>query len=207
MTPPAAGLVERIDALLPQTQCRLCGHPGCRPYAEAIAAGRAGINQCPPGGDDGARELAALLNVAWQPVDPRFGTFKPPARAVIDETLCIGCTLCIEACPVDAIVGAAGLMHTVIARDCTGCELCIPPCPVDCIAMVETGAQFTRAEQRLAAAQARLQFERRTARRERDERATRAAGRATDTNVDPRIVQRAIERARQRLTPRGRSEK
>ncbi len=207
MTRVATKLVEWIDALLPQTQCRLCGYAGCRPYAEAIAAGCAGINQCPPGGDDGARELAALLGVAWRPVDTRFGVTKPPATAVIDETLCIGCTLCIEACPVDAIVGAAGLMHTVVARDCTGCELCIPPCPVDCITMLATGAQPGRTERRMAAARARVRFERRTARRERDQRAGRVAGRATDTRVNQRIVERAIERARQRLAPRGRSEK
>ncbi len=207
MTRAATDWAERIDALLPQTQCRLCGYPGCRPYAEAIAAGRAGINQCPPGGDDGARELAALLGVAWQPIDPRFGAIKPPAKSIIDETLCIGCTLCIEACPVDAIVGATRFMHTVIARDCTGCELCIPPCPVDCITLVETGAQLTRAEQRTAAAQARVRFERRTTRRKRDEHARRAAGSAADTNVNQHIVGRAIERARQRLAQRGRSEK
>jgi electron transport complex protein RnfB len=207
MTRAATELVERIDALLPQTQCRLCGYTGCRPYAEAIAAGRAGINQCPPGGDDGARALAALLGVAWQPVDPRFGAIKPPATAVIDETLCIGCTLCIQACPVDAIVGATRLMHAVIMRDCTGCELCIPPCPVDCINMVDTGAQPTRAERRIAAAHARARFERRTARREREQRAKRVAGRITSTNVNQRIVLRAIERARQRLAQRGPSEK
>jgi electron transport complex protein RnfB len=200
-------LAERINAALPQTQCRLCGYPGCRPYAEAIAAGRAGINQCPPGGDDGARELAALAGVAWQPVDPRFGTVKPEATAVIDETLCVGCTLCIEACPVDAIVGAAQLMHTVIARECTGCELCLPPCPVDCIRMVETGAQPAHAERRIAAARARTRFERRTARRERDERARRTAARASGTRVNQRIVERAIERARRRLAQRGRPEK
>jgi len=199
LTRAATGLIERIDALLPQTQCRLCGYPGCLPYAEAIAGGRAGINQCPPGGDDGARELAAMLNVAWQPVDPRFGALKPPARAVIDETLCIGCTLCIEACPVDAIVGAARLMHTVIARDCTGCELCIPPCPVDCISMAPTGMELTRAQKRIAANAARLRFLRREARLTRERRARRPAGRTATTRVDQRIVQRAIERARRRL--------
>ena len=107
MTRSALQRVDAIDALLPQTQCRLCGYTGCRPYAEAIAAGRAGIDQCPPGGDEGARQLAALLGVAFKPVDPRFGRAQPPAVAVIDESLCIGCTLCIDACPVDAIVGSA----------------------------------------------------------------------------------------------------
>lgn len=136
MIRPASDLIEKIDALLPQTQCRQCGYAGCRPYAEAIAAGRAGINQCPPGGGECVSDLAALLGVGCVPVDPRFGVTKPPAVAAIDETLCIGCTLCIEACPVDAIAGAAKLMHTVIARDCTGCELCIIACPADCISLV-----------------------------------------------------------------------
>lgn len=197
--------VRRIDALLPQTQCRLCGYPGCRPYAEAIAAGRADINQCPPGGDDGARELAALLGVAYKPVDPRFGAAKPPAVAVIDEPVCIGCTLCIQACPVDAIVGAAKLMHTVIARDCTGCELCLPPCPVDCIRMVPTGALPTRAERRLTAERARRRFELRQARLHRERHARRGTNRgagATPAEVKRQTVQRAIERARLRLAQR-----
>ena len=197
-----SGLAARIDALLPQSQCRQCGHPGCRPYAEALAAGHADINQCPPGGDDGARELAALLHVAGKPVDLRFGITKPPASAIIDETLCIGCTLCIQACPVDAIAGAAKLMHTVIARDCTGCELCLPPCPVDCISMVETNAQPTRAERRLAADHARQRYERREARLRREHSDAPRAAVATKAKVDPQTVQRAIERARQRLAQR-----
>jgi electron transport complex protein RnfB len=147
-------LIERIDACLPQTQCTQCGYPRCRAYAEALAAGSAGINQCPPGGDATIRTLSTLLHVAPQPLDPRFGSHKPRARAVIDETLCIGCRKCIDACPVDAIVGARKLMHTVIARECTGCELCLPPCPVDCIAMLpvvsspsgETWPEYTLAE-------------------------------------------------------------
>jgi Na+-translocating ferredoxin:NAD+ oxidoreductase subunit B len=132
--PPA--LIERIDACLPQTQCAQCGYPRCRAYAEALAAGSAGINQCPPGGDATIRALSTLLHATPQPLDPRFGTHQPRTRAVIDETLCIGCRKCIDACPVDAIIGARKLMHTVIACECTGCELCLPPCPVDCIAMV-----------------------------------------------------------------------
>lgn len=128
-------VVERIDAILPQTQCGQCGYPGCRPYAEAIANGDADINQCPPGGEDGVRALAELLDREPKPVGAEFGEEKPPMLAVIDEQACIGCTLCIQACPVDAIIGAAKQMHTVIASECTGCELCVAPCPVDCIHM------------------------------------------------------------------------
>jgi Na+-translocating ferredoxin:NAD+ oxidoreductase subunit B len=128
-----SSLAERIDALLPQTQCTQCGYDGCRPYAEAIAAGAARINQCPPGGDAGIARLAALLGRAPVPLDPACGAYRPPQVAVIEEDACIGCTKCIQACPVDAIVGASRRMHTVIASWCTGCELCVPPCPVDCI--------------------------------------------------------------------------
>lgn len=129
-------IVDRIDAVLPQTQCGQCGYPGCRPYAEAIAADQADINQCPPGGEAGVKALAELLGREPKPLNPENGEIKPPMVALIREDECIGCTKCIQACPVDAIVGAAKLMHTVIAEDCTGCELCIPPCPVDCIDMV-----------------------------------------------------------------------
>jgi len=136
-------LVDRIDALLPQTQCTRCGYNGCRPYAQAIAAGQAPINRCPPGGQAGADALAALLNQPRLLLDATCGEHQPLARAVIDESHCIGCTLCIQACPVDAIVGANKHMHTVLADRCTGCELCIPPCPVDCIAMVPAGLNWT----------------------------------------------------------------
>ncbi|WP_205700274.1 electron transport complex subunit RsxB [Crenobacter intestini] len=132
-------LVDQIDAILPQTQCGQCGHPGCRPYAEAIASGDADINQCPPGGEDGIRKLAELLGVDFKPFDGEAAEPKPKSVARIDETTCIGCTLCIQACPVDAIVGAAKQMHTVIESECTGCELCLAPCPVDCIRMVPLG--------------------------------------------------------------------
>lgn len=125
--------IDRIDELLPQTQCGQCGYPGCRPYAEAIANGER-INRCPPGGDRTIAELATLLHTPALPLDVDT---PPPARAVafIREGECIGCTKCIQACPVDAIVGAAKLMHTVIAAECTGCDLCVEPCPVDCIEM------------------------------------------------------------------------
>jgi electron transport complex protein RnfB len=129
-------LVARIDAVLPQTQCTRCGYPACRPYAEAVARGEAAINRCPPGGTEGVRRLARITGRPALPLDPACGEETPPRVAVIDEDACIGCTKCIQACPVDAIVGARKLMHTVIADLCTGCELCIPPCPVDCIAMV-----------------------------------------------------------------------
>lgn len=129
-------LVDRIDAVLPQTQCTRCGYPACRPYAEAIAIGAAAINQCPPGGDAGIARLAALTGRPRQPLDPLYGLETPRRVALIDEARCIGCTLCIQACPVDAILGAAKLMHTVIPALCSSCDLCLPACPVDCIEMV-----------------------------------------------------------------------
>jgi electron transport complex protein RnfB len=132
-------LIARIDAILPQTQCGQCGFPGCKPYATAIAEGRADINQCPPGGDAGVHALAdllgPLLGVEYKPLNADNGVEKPKAVAFIDEKTCIGCTLCIQACPVDAILGAAKHMHTIISSECTGCELCLAPCPVDCITM------------------------------------------------------------------------
>lgn len=129
-------LVALIDARLPQTQCTRCGYPRCRTYAEAIAGGDADINRCPPGGAAAIASLAALLSRPVKPLDPLYGSEQPRYRAVIDEELCIGCRKCIDACPVDAIIGTRRMMHTVIARDCSGCELCLPPCPVDCIDMV-----------------------------------------------------------------------
>ena len=139
-TPAVAGgtdlLATRIESLLPQTQCTQCGYAGCKPYAQAIARGEAGIDQCPPGGEAGVRALAELLGRAAGPVNARHGLEKAPQLALIREAECIGCTKCIQACPVDAIVGASKLMHTVIAELCTGCELCLPPCPVDCIDLV-----------------------------------------------------------------------
>lgn len=131
-------IVDQIDKILPQTQCGQCSFAGCRPYAEAIAAGEVDINRCPPGGESTIQALADLLDVEPKPLDEECGVEKPKMLAVIDEDRCIGCTLCIQACPVDAILGAAKHMHTVIADECTGCELCVEPCPVDCIDMVET---------------------------------------------------------------------
>ncbi|CAB3689700.1 Ion-translocating oxidoreductase complex subunit B [Achromobacter animicus] len=136
-------LADRVDALLPQTQCTKCGYDGCRPYADAIAEGAAPINRCPPGGDDGVAALAALLGTPLLPLDPSRGEPGPLLVARIDESHCIGCTLCIQACPVDAIVGANKHMHTVLDDWCTGCDLCVAPCPVDCIEMVPAGRAWT----------------------------------------------------------------
>lgn len=173
-------LIQSIDALLPQTQCGKCGHPGCRPYAEGLASGEA-INKCPPGGDETIAQLAQLLNVPIIDLDPERGT-APPQVAFIREAECIGCTKCIQACPVDAILGAAKLMHTVIIDECTGCDLCVAPCPVDCIEMrpvdlAETTpvignvllshAQFQARSARRN--NARQRFEARNARLKRDE--------------------------------------
>lgn len=128
-------LVEKIDAVLPQTQCGQCGFAGCKPYAQAIAKGEADINRCPPGGQEGVEKLAELLGVEPKPLDAALGEEKPPQVAFIIEDWCIGCTKCIKACPVDAIIGSNQKMHTIIAEECTGCELCVEPCPVDCIVM------------------------------------------------------------------------
>ena len=136
-----ADLTERIDRLLPQTQCGQCGYAGCRPYAEAMSRGEADIDRCPPGGDAGARALAHVLNIPAKPYDRTRGEHKPALVAVIVEPDCIGCTKCIQACPVDAIIGASKLMHVVIEPLCTGCELCLPACPVDCIELLPMGGR------------------------------------------------------------------
>lgn len=133
-------IVEQIDAILPQTQCGQCGYPGCRPYAEAIANGDE-INKCPPGGEATIKQLADLMGVEAKPLDAAHGQEDVKKVAVIREDECIGCTKCIQACPVDAILGAAKQMHTVIEHECTGCDLCVEPCPVDCIDMVPVKAQ------------------------------------------------------------------
>jgi electron transport complex protein RnfB len=136
-------LADRIDAALPQTQCTKCGYDGCRPYAEAIASGSATINRCPPGGQEGIRVLAAILGTTELALDTSRGQHVPLMVAIIDEPHCIGCTLCIQACPVDAIVGANKRMHTVLPDICTGCDLCVTSCPVDCITMVPAGWEWT----------------------------------------------------------------
>lgn len=137
------GKAARIDAALPQTQCTRCGYPDCAAYAQAIAQGDAGIDQCPPGGAEGIARLASITLQPLRPLNPLNGTESPRALASIDENWCIGCTLCIQACPTDAILGANKLMHTVINEHCTGCALCVPVCPVDCIAMLDVSGSAT----------------------------------------------------------------
>lgn len=205
-------LLQRIDALLPQTQCGKCGHPGCKPYAQGIVHGEP-INKCPPGGEETIAALAELLKIPVLELDISRGP-APPQVAFIREAECIGCTKCIQACPVDAIVGAAKLMHTVLIDECTGCDLCVAPCPVDCIEMhplpantipVVGGLAFDLEEQRARAIKrdhARQRFERRNQRllreeqqkqAEREARAARAAQPQVST-ADP--VQAALERVR-----------
>jgi len=194
-----ARLEAAIDGVLPQTQCTKCGYPACRPYAHAVATGEADINRCPPGGDSGICRLAALTGRAYKPLDPACGLEQPRHAALIEEALCIGCTLCIDACPVDAIAGAPKQMHTVIAELCTGCELCLPPCPVDCIAMVPaTGADAVWDERRADAARGR--YERRQARlgRRQAERTARPAARGARSGAglaSPQAKRAAVEAA------------
>ena len=189
-------LVHRIDALLPQTQCRRCGEIGCRPYAEAIAGGKAPIDRCPPGGHATITALAELLYVPALPLDTSRGNTQPFALALIDEATCIGCTLCIQACPTDAIVGAAKLMHTILADRCTGCELCLPPCPVDCIAMLPAGRDWTLAD----ADRARTRYEARDQRLSRTALSRKPPPKATAGTRDERkaVVAAALTRARSR---------
>ncbi|WP_175052786.1 electron transport complex subunit RsxB [Paraburkholderia sediminicola] len=219
-------LADRIEDLLPQTQCTKCGYPACRPYAEAVAHGEANYNQCPPGGAEGIARLAALLGKPVIPLNSANGVERPRPLAVIDEQVCIGCTLCMQACPVDAIVGAPKQMHTVIAELCTGCDLCVPPCPVDCIAMPSVTGEATGwdAWSQSQADAARERHNRREARlaREREAAEARAAARravssapapvmetgAAATPTAPAvdsaeakkraIIQAALERARQK---------
>jgi len=133
----------RILEVLPQTQCTRCGYPDCAAYADAIAGGEAAINQCPPGGDEGIHRLAAVTSQAYLPLNPDNGVQAPRSVVWIDENWCIGCTLCIDACPVDAIIGTHKRMHTVIEAECTGCELCLPVCPVDCMLLENVSGEAT----------------------------------------------------------------
>jgi Na+-translocating ferredoxin:NAD+ oxidoreductase subunit B len=182
-------LADRIEDLLPQTQCTKCGYDGCRPYAEAIAEGRANYNQCPPGGVEGVARLGSLLGRPVIPINPVNGIERPRPRAVIDENICIGCTLCAQACPVDAIVGGAKQMHTVIESLCTGCDLCVPPCPVDCIDMIPVTGTHTGwdAWTQQQADDARERHDQRLARltREREAAEARAAARRAGASSAP----------------------
>ncbi len=194
-------LAARIDALLPQTQCTRCGYPACRAYAEAIADDTAQINQCPPGGEAGIGLLAALLARARKPLNPANGIEKPREIAVIDEAICIGCTKCIQACPVDAIVGASKVMHTILARECSGCELCIAPCPVDCIAMVPADEDGRSVLQR--APHYRARFVARNARLVRDAGEAAAELSASKAAASTAAVSDAVARSRARKAARG----
>ncbi|MDP2005485.1 MAG: electron transport complex subunit RsxB [Rubrivivax sp.] len=217
----APTLADRLDAALPQTQCTRCGYPDCRAYAEAMAAGDADINRCPPGGAEGIVRLAALTGRPASPLDASHGVEGPRQLAVIDEAWCIGCTLCIKACPVDCIVGASKLMHTVIDPLCTGCELCIPVCPVDCISLVPVTGEHTgwqvwsaaladEAKDRYAFHRERLERDR----RENDERlADKARAKLADLAAhskftDPEtlaakraVIEAALQRAAARTSP------
>jgi electron transport complex protein RnfB len=188
-------LAARIDALLPQTQCARCGYPTCGAYADAIARGETDINRCPPGGADGIDALARLLGREPKPLDPANGVEAPPLVAVIDEALCIGCTKCLQACPVDAIVGAAKRMHAILTAECTGCELCLPPCPVDCIALVPVGDQpLARERVMQRAAHARMRFDARNARlsRQRTARESRKAAAEAQRDATRPITRAAV---------------
>ncbi|HZT56328.1 MAG TPA: electron transport complex subunit RsxB [Burkholderiaceae bacterium] len=203
----ASGLVQALDDALPQTQCTRCGYPDCRSYAQAIVAGEAEINQCPPGGDAGIVRLAALTGRPALPLSPAHGTEAPRQLAVIDETWCIGCTLCLKACPVDCIVGGPKAMHTVIDAQCTGCELCLPACPVDCIALVPATGTRTgwNAWSAAQADEARTRHAWHRSRLERDARAQlqrlaagghAAASSAAGAPAKRSVVEAALARAR-----------
>ncbi|RQV78558.1 electron transport complex subunit RsxB [Burkholderia anthina] len=190
-------LADRIEDLLPQTQCTKCGYNGCRPYAEAIAAGDANYNQCPPGGAEGIARLARLLGKPVIPLNPVNGSEHPRAVAFIDENLCIGCTLCMQACPVDAIVGAPKQMHTIVASLCTGCDLCVPPCPVDCIAMLPVTGDRTGwdawSQEQADAARERHDLRLARQRREREAAEARAAARRAASTAKPAAEPSAVQ--------------
>jgi electron transport complex protein RnfB len=214
-------LADCLEDALPQTQCTKCGYPACRPYAEAMASGEANYNQCPPGGTEGVARLASILGKPVIPLNLVHGAERPRPVAVIDEALCIGCTLCIQACPVDAIMGAAKQMHTVLPDLCTGCDLCVAPCPVDCIAMVDLTPGKTGwaawSQQQADAARERHDFRSFRHQREKQENDVRlvtkaaaklkelqaqAGGSAAVQREQERkkaIIQAAIERARAKL--------
>ncbi len=218
---PIPKLADLLEAALPQTQCTRCGYPDCRAYAEAMASGEADINRCPPGGAEGITRLALISGRPASRLDASHGSEGPRQLAVIDEAWCIGCTLCIKACPVDCIVGASKLMHTVIAPLCTGCELCIPVCPVDCIALVpvtggRTGwqawstAQADEARERYAFHRERLERDQREndvrlAAKARDKLADLAAhSRLTDPETlaaKRAVIEAALQRAAARQNP------
>ncbi|MBX7228374.1 MAG: electron transport complex subunit RsxB [Burkholderiaceae bacterium] len=212
INPTELKLIDAIDALLPQTQCTRCSYAACRPYAQAIAQGEADINQCPPGGNNGIAALAELLSRPVKPLNPLYGKTEPRRIAVIDESRCIGCTLCIQACPVDAILGAPKWMHAVVPEYCTGCELCIAPCPVDCIDLIDIPALSTWTAQDAQAAKTRFE--------QKKKRKPSQTLSVTESNLEPpsegpsqlgpavnnaeaaykkqRIIQAALERARSR---------
>lgn len=215
-SPETGALTARLHAALPQTQCTRCGYPDCAGYAQAIADGAADINQCPPGGAQGIARLAAIVARPTLPLNPLHGDQGPRSVAVIDEAWCIGCTLCIEACPTDAILGSNKRMHTVIERYCTGCELCVPVCPVDCIALENVTGERSgwhawsqaQADEALARYRARKD---RLAREEGQQAARLAAAArpadppgsaddAPDGEADPKraIIEAALARARAR---------
>jgi electron transport complex protein RnfB len=196
----APALADLIDGLLPQTQCEQCGFHGCRPYAEAIAAGEAAINRCAPGGAAGIARLAALLDRPAPPLDTSRGVEKPRTLARIVEADCIGCTKCIQACPVDAIVGASRQMHTVVSDLCTGCELCVPACPVDCIVL--DPMPLAQADDRVHADAARWRFQRRERRLARDREARERQLAASKADVSAPAARNAVLEALARAKAR-----
>ena len=198
--PAAAASVDAIDRALPQTQCTRCGYPDCRSYAQAIAEGSAPINRCPPGGAEGIARLAAITGAAIAPLDASHGIEGPRRLAVIDEATCIGCTLCLPACPVDCIVGGPKAMHTVMSTLCTGCELCVPACPVDCISLVDATGERTGwaawSQPQADEAQARYGFHQFRLKRNRSERNARLeAGALTLKPLEPDTPQEAAATA------------
>jgi electron transport complex protein RnfB len=196
MSPQAA----RIHAALPQTQCTRCGYPDCAGYAQAIASGEAEINQCPPGGAEGVARLAALTSRPALAINPFNGTEGPRTLAVIDENWCIGCTLCLDVCPTDAILGSNKQMHTVIERYCTGCELCVPVCPVDCIGLENATGERTgwQAWSEALAAEALARYTLRTQRLQRE--ATEHGGEDAEADRKRAVIDAALVRARSRRT-------